>query len=185
MLLIDEKGMTMSMIFLVGYRAVGKSTIGKVLAKTMGKKFVDLDEMICEQAGRTVAEIVTADGWDGFRVREKTALQAMLSMRNTVVATGGGAVIHEDLWPELQKRGPVVWLQLSKEGHYSRLKGNELDENRPSLIDTNLKDEIDKVLNERWPLYQKASSLILDTEGQSVDRLVEMIIENCQSENIN
>lgn len=172
----------MSMIFLIGYRAVGKSTVGKLLAKKMAKEFVDLDELICEEAGVTIAEIVSHDGWEGFRAREKAALQAMLSMGNMVVATGGGAIVHEELWPELQKKGPVVWLQLSKEEHYNRLKDDGRDANRPALLDTDLKDEIERVLDERWSLYQNASSFIIDTEHLSVNDLAELIEENCQSE---
>src|SRR3954471_7938685 len=78
-------------IFLVGFMASGKTTVGRLLAERLEWAFVDLDEVIEEAAGKTVPEIFAAEGEAGFRKRETDAVRAVAQRRKTVVATGGGA----------------------------------------------------------------------------------------------
>ena len=85
----------MPLIFLVGPRACGKTTIGRLLAQRLALPFIDTDHYLLEQAGRTVAEIVEAEGWPGFRKRESDALRAVTAIRRqgAVIASGGGMVL--------------------------------------------------------------------------------------------
>lgn len=81
-------------LFIVGARAAGKTTVGKVLAEALGYKFVDTDVYLLETTGETVADMVAREGWEGFRQRESEALRKVTIPR-TVVATGGGMVLSE------------------------------------------------------------------------------------------
>src|SRR5450755_42182 len=83
-------------IFLVGFMATGKTTVGRILAARLGWRLVDLDDVIAREAGRTVPEIFEAEGEAGFRAREARALAAASAERRAVVATGGGAGCRED-----------------------------------------------------------------------------------------
>ena len=84
----------MSILFLVGARASGKTTIGKALARSLGLPFADTDQHLLHRAGLTVEQIVAAEGWPGFRSRESQALQEVADAHpaGCVVSTGGGMV---------------------------------------------------------------------------------------------
>ena len=90
----------MPLIFLVGPRACGKTTVGRTLARRLGLPFVDTDHFLHHQTGRTVAQIVAAEGWPGFRRLESEALRATAGLHQTsgaVIATGGGMVLDLSL----------------------------------------------------------------------------------------
>lgn len=161
------------MIFLVGYRAVGKSTIGRLLGQELSLDFIDLDDWICDNARKSVPEIVESEGWAGFRKREYDALVETSFMVDTVVATGGGAVLHETIWPVLKECGYVVWLTARTKTLCERLAADYGQ--RPSLTDAGLLQEIEAVLTERLPLYTKVADLIIQTDDMSIDDAVQKI----------
>jgi shikimate kinase len=97
-------------IFLIGFMGTGKSTVGRLLAGELGFAFVDLDEVIVRDAGRSVAQIFAAEGEAGFRAREEAAVRAVAALRNTVVATGGGAACREANLSTMLAAGRVVAL---------------------------------------------------------------------------
>ncbi len=97
-------------VYLIGCRAVGKSSIGRELAHTLSWSFLDTDTLITEKFGQTVAAIVEDGGWKKFRNAEKEILLQLQNKKKCVVATGGGAILHSDVWPELKKLGNVIWL---------------------------------------------------------------------------
>ena len=163
------------MIFLVGYRAVGKSTIGRLLAEELSLDFIDLDDWICDNASMSVADIVKNEGWEGFRERESAALLEMATRSNTVVATGGGAVLHQKIWPALQKTGLVVWLQATTETLCNRLLQTD-SALRPSLTGVGLVEEIEAVLKERLPLYALVAESTVATDDISIEKAVEKIV---------
>ena len=162
------------MIFLVGYRAVGKSTIGRLLAKELSLDFIDLDDWICDNANMSVSAIVQREGWEGFRMREHAALLEMTTQLKTVVATGGGAVLHQEIWPSLQKVGLVVWLQATTETLCGRLLKAD-SALRPSLTGAGLIEEIETVLKVRLPLYARVADSTVATDNISIDQAVEKI----------
>lgn len=164
------------MIYLVGFRATGKSTIGRLAARELGMDFVDLDRLLCEEAGKTVEEIVAEEGWPGFRAREKDILMRTTYMLGTIIATGGGAVLHQDVWPLLKKGAVVVWLDAKEEEIYKRLSKRTADSGRPSLTDQSLRSEIQGVLNERLPLYEKVADIRINTDAGSVVDVVREVI---------
>jgi len=164
------------MIYLVGFRATGKSTIGKLAARELGVDFVDLDRLLCEEAGKTVEEIVAEEGWPGFRTREKNILMRTTYMAGNIIATGGGAVLHQDIWPLLKRGSIVIWLDAEEEEIYKRLSRRVSDSGRPSLTDQNLRNEIKGVLNERLPLYEKVADIRINTGSGSVIDVVKEVV---------
>src|SRR5262245_35845194 len=89
-----DRGRSMKrLIFLIGYRGSGKSTVGRLLAERVGWTFVDADAVIEERAGKSIRQIFADEGESGFRDREANALSDLCSRTDTVIATGGGVVL--------------------------------------------------------------------------------------------
>ena len=154
----------MGILYLVGARASGKTTVGKTLANKLGLPFADTDQHLLESAGRTVDQIVEAEGWPGFRQRESAALREVTDAHKggCVVSTGGGMVLAEANRTLMRQRGMVVFLDAPVEVLAERLSRNPLNSQRPSLTGKGLVDEIGDVLNERRPLYEAAAHHIVD-----------------------
>lgn len=162
------------MIFLIGYRAVGKTTVGRRLAEKLCWDFVDLDEWICDNAGRAVAEIVKDEGWEGFRSREKDVLEQSFGLSNSVVSTGGGAVLHQQMWTQKNNDSLTVWLTADTKILCERLMKGAIEQ-RPSLTGAGLLEELETVLEERLPLYSTVADITIATDGSSVDEVVNKI----------
>ena len=154
-------------LLLLGYRATGKSSTGRMLAERKGVEFVDTDSRIEQQAGKSVAEIVEESGWPGFRALEKAVLRQVIhSPGRAVVACGGGAVLHGDVLGNLPEDARAVWLKASVDTIVNRIQGDSRSDSlRPSLTEAaSLKEEVQTVLSEREPLYRKFSQHVIDTE---------------------
>jgi shikimate kinase len=164
-------------IILIGYRCSGKTSVGKRLARKQGWSFVDTDDRLTEKAGRSVKDIVEESGWEGFRRMEWEVVQAVCEQDNTVIATGGGAVLDPDSVAAMQKSGRVVWLKVSPQTAKQRMtQDRHTDEFRPSLTSQGLYDEIAAVLAERAPLYEQAMDVSIDTDNKAIDEIVDEII---------
>ena len=150
----------MSLLFLVGPRACGKTTIGRRLAQSRRIPFIDTDALLQDQAGRTVAEIVAEEGWPGFRRRETDALLEAArrcgypDAPRGVIATGGGMVLAEENRRFLRQAGTVVFLQAPASVLAARLARHGLPSQRPSLTGGDIAREVETVLAERLPLYK-------------------------------
>lgn len=154
----------MGILFLVGARASGKTTIGKALAKKLGLPFADTDQHLLDSAGRTVDQIVAAEGWPGFRQRESISLRevADANAQGCVVATGGGMVLAEANRALMRQRGMVVFLDAPVQVLADRLGRNPINSQRPSLTGKGLVEEIADVLSDRRPLYEAAAHHCVD-----------------------
>ena len=154
----------MDVIFLVGARACGKTTVGKALAKKLKLPFADTDQHLLDNAGRSVDQIVEAEGWAGFRQRESAALREVTNARTHggVISTGGGMVLAEANRVFMRQYGMVVVLDAPVEVLAERLGRNPLSSQRPSLTGKGLMEEIGDVLKERRPLYEAAAHHIVD-----------------------
>ncbi len=163
-------------IFLVGFRAVGKTTVGKMLADALQFDFLDTDTVVCERAGASVETIVQRGGWDEFRKRERAVLDLSLEVENVVVSTGGGAVLHQEFWKKKQDAA-VIWLTAAEKTILTRISGDDKsDAQRPPLSDKDLEQEIRDTLSERTPLYMTVSDLTVDTERLNPDQIVAKIV---------
>lgn len=150
-------------IILSGYRATGKSTVGRLLAERLDLVFIDMDEVLVARYGE-ISDLVKERGWDFFRAREKELLAELVDRREAVISTGGGAVLHQDVWRELKETGLVVWLSADLETICQRLDADAVsDSQRPSLTGADIKTEAAKVLAEREPLYRQGAHLEIDS----------------------
>lgn len=159
-------------IVLIGMRGSGKTTIGKLLAKRLGKQFIEMDELIVQRLGQSIPEIVNRYGWEKFRDVEEEIAREVAGWDNVVNATGGGVVTREKNVQELKKKGKLVWLKANIDTLLRRI-GN--DQSRPSLTGKSQRDDMEAVLAERRPIYQRVADFIVDTEGKTPEEVAEAI----------
>ncbi len=152
-------------VFIVGPRASGKTTIGKALAGALGYDFVDTDRHLLESTGRTVAEIVAAEGWAGFRQRESAALRAVTRPR-AVVATGGGMVLAAANRQFMREHGIVLYLAAPAAVLAARLQANPETAQRPTLTGRPIAEELAEVLAAREALYREVAHQVLDSTAE-------------------
>lgn len=144
-------------IYLIGARASGKTTVGKLMAARLGYAFIDLDEFLCKSGGGSVAEIVERDGWLGFRQMESQQLRkacASASNGNLVVATGGGVPLEANNRAFMRASGKVIWLNAPCEAILARLEKEPLDQQRPSLTGRGMAEETGEIVSAREPVYR-------------------------------
>ena len=161
-----ENHMNPNNIVLIGMPAVGKSTIGVILAKILGYRFIDADLLIQEQEQRLLEEIIAAEGVDGFIAIENRVNSAIEAERS-VIATGGSVVYGKEAMEHLKQIGTVVYLQLSCEEINRRL--GDLKQRGVALKDGQTLEEL---YAERVPLYEKYADVILFCEGKRIRQIV-------------
>ena len=171
-------------VILTGYRATGKTSIGRILADLLGYGFIDTDQAIERRQGETITEMVRRGGWDLFRRKEEDMLLELARSNNKVIATGGGSVMHENAWTKLRKNGLVVWLTADVKTICHRLAADsDQDDQRPALTEMGTMNEIAMVLKERQPLYKKSSDVTINTEGKTPEEVAEFILAEMQKGN--
>ncbi|OCG19785.1 MULTISPECIES: shikimate kinase AroL [unclassified Gilliamella] len=161
-------------IFLVGARAAGKTTMGKMLANKLSFSFIDTDRHLHETTQKTVAEIVEKEGWEGFRARESQVL-VDTTKPNSVIATGGGMVLAEHNRHFMKQNGTVIFLSAPASTLAARLMKDPNVAQRPSLTGLSIADEIDKVLAERLPLYHDAAHYVVNVDQDENLILAQML----------
>jgi shikimate kinase len=160
-------------IVLIGFMGCGKSSIGRRLANRLGHEFIDSDELIVSQAGRSISEIFAEEGEERFRERETLSLRGLLETPNIVLATGGGAVLREENRMLLHRIGKVVWLHADAETLFERASRSR---KRPLLDVENPRSVFNALLESRMPVYQSAADLQVIASGLSHEQTVEEII---------
>lgn len=162
-------------IALIGLRGAGKSTLGKILAKKIGWKFVELNKEIEAENGLSVAEIIALYGQEGFRRMEQAALGQLLARSElTVLATGGGIVSEPITFDLVLSSFYTIWLKAEPEEHMSRVRGQ--GDLRPMADDRSAMAELRNILLSREPLYARANAVV-DTAGLSVDAAAARLME--------
>lgn len=143
-------------IYLTGFMGTGKSTIGRELARFLGKKFVDMDYMIEKREGMAVSGIFEKHGEEYFRKLEKEVAVDLSEQTGRVVATGGGTFLNKEIRELFFKTGLVICLFTEKEQLIKRLKRTE---KRPLLKGDKsaVADKVEKLLDERKEVYSKFS----------------------------
>jgi len=161
-------------IFLIGPMGVGKTTIGKRLAKRLDKKFIDSDKEIEKRTGASINLIFDVEGEKGFRDRECRIIDELTAEHGVVLATGGGAVLAESNRDILTQRGIVVYLSASP---MLLMKRTSHDQNRPLLNNGDRLGKIKSILSERVPIYSKMADLSITVDKMSIKRIVDEITE--------
>jgi len=164
-----------SSIILIGSMGAGKSTIGRRLAARLKLPCVDLDQIIVEQAGKSIPSIFEDEGEGAFRVLESQCLKDVCSDGVAkIIATGGGVVLTEDNRDIMQQSGFVVWLDASAETLARRIRG---DSNRPLLHGVNPLQRAKELDAQRRPLYKNCADLRIDTAVLRVPQSVKVIVD--------
>lgn len=142
-------------VFLWGMPGVGKSTLGKRLATRIGFDFLDLDKLIEQQSGKSIASIFAEESEAEFRKKEETALIQCLDKSNVVIACGGGTPAFFSNAEKMLQAGIVIYLNASSAFIHSRLAQSPQD--RPLVADEkDLKDYVEKTYAARIPFYKQA-----------------------------
>ncbi len=158
-------------VFLVGFMGAGKSVCGRILARRLGRCFVETDDMIVGRAGRSIPEIFRRDGEDAFRRMEAETLELLGLKTDDVIATGGGLPCREGRMETLRGLGTVIWLR----GDLDELLGRaRRSGDRPMLRDRS-REDIEALYRERERYYGLAHATV-DTGGLGPDQVVARVL---------
>lgn len=160
----------MKNIVLIGMPACGKSTVGVILAKTLGVQFIDTDILIQNNKSSLLQKIIDDEGLDAFIYIEGKTL-ASLDLSNHVIATGGSAVYSKEAMESFKINSIIVYLRLGCEEIQRRLK-NILTRGIVAKKDMSIRE----LLNERNPLYEKYADVTVDCTSKDVEQVVNEII---------
>jgi XRE family aerobic/anaerobic benzoate catabolism transcriptional regulator len=154
-------------IALIGLRGAGKSTLGSLLAKALGIRFIELDEVIEQDFGAPISEIFALYGQAAFRRHERRSLEATIEAHErAVIATGGGLVAEPASFDLLLSSCVTVWVRTSPEEHMQRVI--EQGDHRPMADNSEAMEDLRQILAARDPLYAKAD-ITIDTSGKSAE----------------
>jgi len=152
----------------------GKTTIGRLLARKLNRRFIDSDHEIEARTGATIAWIFEIEGEACFRRREADVIRDLSAQEGLVLATGGGAVLNADSRAYLAERGTVVYLRASIG---SILQRTAHDKSRPLLQTADPRAKLEQLLAERDPLYREIADLVIDTGRPNVQSMVQTILD--------
>lgn len=163
-------------VFLIGYRGSGKTTVAQLLAGKLGWAWCDADAVLEERYGSSIRRIFAEEGEGGFRDKETAVLQDLCQLQEYVIATGGGIVLRPENRIKLLL-GKVVWLKAEPAILWQRLQEDPATlERRPNLAQGGL-EEIEKLVQARTPLYAKCADLEVDTGTKNPVEIAETIYE--------
>jgi shikimate kinase len=160
-------------IYLVGLMGAGKSTVGKLLARKLDRRFIDADALIEERCGVKIPVIFEMEGEAGFRKREAQAIKEAVEEESIVLATGGGAVILPENRALLSSRGTVIYLHAGPTELWHRTKGGE---GRPLLQTGDARQTLENLYRIRDPLYREIADHVIETGKPSVNQLVHTLL---------
>ena len=163
-------------VILIGYRATGKTTVGKLLAVLLRVPFYDADSVVEEIVNAPVKNIVAHHGWEYFREKETEAIQLLSAKGDCVIATGGGAILSAGNVKLLKQMGVIAWLNAPIKDIIDRLNDDaQSSAARPQFTTNDLAQETMDIFAERLPLYKKTANFVIDTEGKSAPQIAETI----------
>ena len=160
-------------IALYGFMAVGKTTIGRILAERLGYSFVDMDDEIVKETGKEISEIFRDSSEDVFRRIEKKMVKKLSSGDMQVIACGGGAVLDDVNVRNLRRNSTFVLLTAEPD---EILKRVERDDTRPLLNVSNRNHRINNLLASRLPTYEKIADITIDTTIKTPQQVVEEVL---------
>lgn len=167
------------LLFLIGYRGSGKTTVGRILANRLRWAFVDADGVLEERHRRAIREIFATEGEAGFREMESAILAELCTRTNAVIATGGGVVLREANRQFLKLHGIVAWLTADPATLLARIKADPATaERRPPLAGGGLA-EIEHLLAVREPLYQVCADVVVPVGALSPEQAADAILAAC------
>ncbi|MCE2616889.1 MAG: shikimate kinase [Phocaeicola sp.] len=166
----------MKRIFLIGYMGAGKTTLGKAFSKIKGLEFIDLDWYIESRFHKTIPQLFSERGEDGFRELEKRMLHEVADFEDVVISTGGGTPCHFDNMDYMNKQGETVLLEAKPEVLFNRLKISK--NQRPLLAhksDEDLMNAIKEGMTSRAVFYSKAMFRFPSDELESREQIADSV----------
>jgi XRE family aerobic/anaerobic benzoate catabolism transcriptional regulator len=171
--LVRPRARSSEIVSLVGLRGAGKSTIGPLLARRLGRPFIEMDARISEASGLTLDQLFELHGERYYRRLEQETLRAILATGEpAIVAAAGGVVNEPSTWRLLCEQTTVVWLRARPEDHWTRVVAQ--GDRRPMANQPAAMDELRAILAAREPIYSQAS-LSVDTTGAGPGEVVAAI----------
>jgi shikimate kinase len=159
------------LLFLIGYRGTGKTTIARLLAEKLGWAWLDADHLLEERAGRSIRQIFADEGEIGFRNQETAILREISKKQDHVIATGGGVILREEN-RDLLTQGSVVWLKAPADVLWQRVQQDVTTlERRPDLAQGGLA-EVAELLRLRTPHYEACQDFTVDTAERTPEQVV-------------
>ena len=159
-------------IFIVGAMGSGKSTIGKLLAKKLKKKFLDTDHEVEVYTNYDISTIFKKFGEELFRDKETEILNKLKDKENLVISTGGGIILKDENINLMKAIGTIVFLDINLETQIKRVKYRK---HRPLLQNSNLQIELKKLKINRDPIYNKISDYIIEVSSKDKNTIVDEI----------
>ena len=159
-------------IALIGFMGCGKSTVGPLLAARLGMEYVELDEAVAADAGRSIADIFDEAGEEGFRDLESKALRNVLRKGGKVISCGGGVVLSGDNVHLLRRNCRVYLLDISRYTAVDRLRKGS---GRPLLEGGDLQSKVERLMDERARDYTSAAHEVITADDISPEEIVEEI----------
>lgn len=165
-------------IILIGFMGVGKTVIGKKLAKKLNIGLVDIDEEIEKREQKSIENIFEVYGEGYFRTLENNLLKELVNQDNIVISTGGGILKKEENYSILKNEENVVFLDANVDTIIKNLSSNKDEINRRPLLKTsiNLYKTIENLLYERYEKYISVSNFKIDTNDKNIDEVVSQIL---------
>lgn len=168
---LDE---TSGNIFLIGMMGAGKTTVGRLLANFLEKKFYDSDREIQKRTGVSIPLIFEIEGEAGFRKRETEMLSELVKTGNIVLATGGGAVLSAENREMLKRSGTVIYLRATIDDLWRRTRH---DKNRPLLQTQDPRTKLTELYAQRDPLYRETAHIIVESGKRSARHLAQLLAQ--------
>ncbi len=163
-------------IILIGFMGSGKTSVGHRLAEQLSYRFRDTDQLLEQKSGDTISHIFSVHGEEYFRDMETNLLKELFPViDHTVLSTGGGLPLREQNTKLLKELGFVVFLKASKQTTLARLRG---DTSRPLLQGEDLEQKVERMLEIRTPIYEKAAHKLITTDDRKVEDIVHLIMES-------
>lgn len=162
----------MKPVFLIGYMGCGKTTLGEVLARQMGVRYIDLDEFIEASHGMSIVEIFDEMGENRFREMESDALREVALMTDVIVGCGGGTPCYGENMSLMNSAGVTVWLTTSPQRITARLVLPDQKVKRPkiaSLPDNKVLDLVEREMLAREPHYSQAQLQFDSTDIETAE----------------
>ncbi len=159
-------------VFLVGPMGSGKSAVGRQLAQRLALEFIDSDDEIESRTGVDIPYIFEREGEAGFRQREAEVIDAITRRDGVLVSTGGGAILDAGTRERLRARGHVVYLRTSVDQQLARTRRSN---DRPLLNNDDPRGTLERLFEQRAPLYTEVAEIVVDTDGRKVKTVVDHI----------
>ncbi len=152
---------------------VGKTTIGRILAKKLGLRFIDSDHEIEARTGASISCIFEIEGEQSFRRREAEMIAELTAQRGIVLATGGGSILNPQSRAYLKERGTVIFLQASV---HSILARTRHDKNRPLLQTADPRKRIEELMHQREPYYREVADMTIHVGRANIQTMIQTIL---------